>query len=937
MAIADKKTLYRWVEGFRGALVFFFDDGLMVTEISTNNKTPKAKKQHTFTFQYNPTFKSYDFDTKSEMREFFQGNRDVWTVEREVGNLFKRVDEGYTVQFGVNQTSTKVDDIEFFDGFYIDYDGWDKKNDCPIQGVATIEEILELPFVKEHCLFYQRSFSDRPNALSVHLFFKFDKRTRDFKDHHLAAKLSTKILTEQLGNRGGFDESVNNNVGQVCFGGKSPAVEINLNAEPINLEEFVEEAEELGILPTAAIANRQASRDGNNGTVATNSKNLAPKKSQPESSGEPEINDDELNFTQRVLRGIHDDIVQGVLGGDWSKLFYLHDHNFVKSGRALPEGAIGQLDGSNPFSATDKSGKSFTITQYEYAQTPVFYDRSGGFQALDEKGLPKSGGSYLEYVFALEKTEKGIPKYCTPNNEGKYVIDPELFKKHFKDIVKSVYKYFGVSLDLRKFKTKSKSKSDKDEEKDKFDELIKEIVADCKETFEGKIFFLEDREYFAWVSKRQVWEFLKGVDKPYAAVFGQYISAKYGESVSNHPKLRQAVMQAFKNGNETDKPIDEKSRFIPLQNGLFDINTKEFIENDGRAYNRNIYPWNYKKPTSNDEPEVIKKLREFFCDWSESDIKGKILFNWMVVNAVGQGFRTEKMLGIIGASGKGKTSYGYLLYGLINGLDDEGYPLADGYARKPNADRLTSDYSHATAVLEGKRYIFLEELTGSSGNSRSSSTKSLKILKEFAGNIQNRVLGVNPKGMTERFSKFLGAITFDCENLPKLPENEKGYFRRIIFVKIEETSPGCPSYMKKWIRYFNQHLEQIFNWCLHQDIDSYIDELVSLVDNTEMSKAVREIRLESSSHAQFIIDRFELVDDPNKVLTADEIFSYYNNCCEQSGYGNRFSNKATFGKMFKGLLTDKGLFDWKGENKQQRVDGKVANVYTNLQYKDDES
>jgi hypothetical protein len=281
----------------------------MITLNSKNGKVA-ALRFNSFTFQYNPSFKSPQFKTKDDLKITFKQHRDTWNLEKGVDNLFKRVNEGYTVQFGVNTTSTQVNDIEYFDGFFIDYDGWDKKNDCPIEGIATIEEILALPFVKEHCLFYQLSFSNRPEALSVHLFFKFDKRTRDFKEHHLSTKLATKILTEQLGNRAGFDEAVSNNVGQVCFAGRGEAVVLNLEATPIDIEEFVEEAEELGIKPTAAIANRQAKRDGVEPPTKVSkpqAKILEPKKtqSQPQSvktDNNSEYDDSGEGITNWALR-----------------------------------------------------------------------------------------------------------------------------------------------------------------------------------------------------------------------------------------------------------------------------------------------------------------------------------------------------------------------------------------------------------------------------------------------------------------------------------------------------------------------------------------------------------------------------------------------------------------------------------------------------------
>lgn len=899
--------------------------------IALNSKNGKvATSRHdSFKFQYNPSFKSSEFKTKDALKIAFKQHRDTWNLEEGVDNLFKRVNEGYTVQFGVNTTSTQVDDIEYFDGFFIDYDGWDKKNDCPIEGIATIEEILELPFVKEHCLFYQLSFSNRPEALSVHLFFLFDKRTRNFKHHHLSAKLATKILTEQIGNRGGFDEAVTNNVGQVCFAGRGEAYAINLEATPINLEVFVEEAEELGIKPTAAIANRQAKRDGvepPKKATKPQAKNLEPKKNQPtpesaKTDNNSEYDDSGDGITNWALRRIQTDIIDGKLESNWSAIYCLYDHNWKTSSRAIDAAAIAQLDGSNPFSSTNGSGGSFTITKYDNDLPPVFYDRSGGFEATDINGNLKSGGNIIEYVFALMRTENGLPKYVTKNSNGKYILDSELFKKNFKEPIKYLYKHFGLKpLDFRKYSKKENGGSND------FDELLKEIVDECYEKFHNKVIFLQDREYFAWVNKRKKWEILTGIDKPFAAVFSPYIEERWGRDICNNPKVRQTVLGAFKNGNESDRIPTQDINYIPLNNGLFDIKTKKLIPNEGQAFNTNTLPWNFNPESiPTDDDPVIKKFKQYWGWWACSDVKGKLLLNWIILVLQFRAWQTEKIMGLIGESGKGKSTYSFLINALMNGAtleQDKWTPNTDGYAVKPQTERLVSDYNHNTSVLEGKMHVFLEELKGGYAD------KAPSILKNLSGNVANRSLTINRKGEHERTIKFMAGTTFDCEKMIKLPPDEKGYWRRIVFILINQDA-GTWKDGELPLDCFYENLEKIAIWCLMQDGKVVLKEFLELSEDPSIKKDVSDIRFENDTMAQFIIDNYEFTDDELDVVALEDIHLLFNRIRQQNGYGKELENRKYFGDRLKSKITDASLgFNWKGKSKQ--IGKKKATYYTHL-------
>lgn len=897
----------------------------MVADISLNGKGSYKERFSTISFQTIEGISIHKFNDKEIWKAAFNKRQQElqgqpWLTLVGVNKLIETINKGFTVKCGVSLKSNKAVDIEHFSIVYIDYDGFNKKENKPKEGaLKSIDEALKFKTIKRYCSFYQLSFSNKPNCLSAHFFFILSRNVTE-DEQQLIVKALNLYLTDENGNKEGFDDAITGNPNQICFSGKQPCVFVNEDVV-LDVDYWINTATELGITLTGSVAKRTQEKKGDTGEEK---KNGLGAKQTPASSEEIEEDD---SITEKVLKAIYQDIVINHLNGDYKALYALFPHSWKESTRSLTDGEIEQLDSDNPFCEADGRDDSFTITLCDNGLPAQFYDRSCNFKSVNQGGYERNGGHIIEYFYALFKTPSGTPKYCKPV-DGKWVLDSNSLKgRIFFDVVKDIYSHFSLKIDLRKFRSSKKKKNES--ESDDFDEKIKEIVEACEIEFKGKFFMLADRFYYAYVPKLQHWKLLEGIDYPYDQVFSEYISDTFGGNLHKNKKVKQAVIDNFKVGHSRSGKPQEDYNYVPLKNGLLNIFSKELIENKGQIYNEAIYPWGYKdEKISNNDPDIVY-LDNYLTEWINSDVKSRLLLNWLILCVQRQAWRTTKMLGVIGASGKGKTSYGLLIHNLINGRKGIDYSLEEDfalYSEKPNSDRITSDYSHATASLEGKTHIFLEELKGEVGNN------SLKVLKELSGNIENRSLNVNQKNQKERTVPFYGAITFDSENIPKIDPKQKGYFRRMVFIEIDDTCPG-ESLVTKCLPQIYTNLEKICMWCLQQDTNEIVKQFLELANHVEMQQAVWNIRMENDTMLQFVSDHFEFTENDEDFVSIDTIYNFYNNICLKYGYGKPFTNNTTFGKFFRPLLSE-SRFHWSGKKTVQRVNGDPKNVYTRLKFKD---
>lgn len=623
-----------------------------------------------------------------------------------------------------------------------------------------------------------------------------------------------------------------------------------------------------------------------------------------------------ITITTLVLQHIYEQW-QEKLEGDIEKLYYWKNHRWWQAPRIEPNPQTG-VDRlvwhcGNPWNPPkDEKPSSFMITDFGDDLPPMWCDITGTFEKLhSEKGELKRGSTIIEYHYQLHSDPKlGVVK----KNIYPKGLEGEL--SDFKRVVDDLCKEIGIN----KVDWKAVSQRLRKEKKTG-------LTAFIRETFAGLVYKTSTDKTEVYYALNQnllsdspyTWKMYNNPNTFYTNCVKPVIAANYDERVACDPEVREIIQEVFSDWNYTiETPPQENIEYLPYKNGVFDLNSKELIpwnELQIPLYNNYILPYEYQK-VSDDDP-LIEKFKAFWGMWTHSEDYGKILLNWIVTNVHRKGYETGIMVGLFGASGKGKTAYNNLIKNLLG-----------DYAVKPETETFFSGYNHANEILEGKYFVFFEELTG-----KSSVTGRANVapLKKLAGSPKEKAITINRKGISQYTIKSKAAYGFDCEKMIQLPD-EKGYIRRIIFVQINDDLIPINEYAE--FLEFEQHLDKISSWCAQQDIDTAKNAIKSSAQSTDVRQALSNIKRENDTFAQFILEKLEIVSNPETCITCDDLWSYHTRICQAQGYGTPFSSKIKFNKVFMEKLTDAALnFDWKGEKKKAKTGNfRDKLVYTCLRY-----
>lgn len=609
------------------------------------------------------------------------------------------------------------------------------------------------------------------------------------------------------------------------------------------------------------------------------------------------------SVTAKVLRHIAQHAWLGACGADPNKLFCLWEHNLEELETETDKQLYryeGRLYGSN-----NPNGSALLVTSEDASLPPLYYNRE------DEETL-----TIIDYWWRFQKDAKKWGKI-----EQKGV---------FKAVVNDLCQHFKIE----KFEFKTSKVDD--------DDILK-IVKDVKSKF--KILYLGKQTYFGYKQSIHTWVTSTSTDHAFALFLYDYIAKTYGEDVTFNPKLQEACMRSFRNGCAitAEQMPDEMTHNLALADGnVYDTSTATVSKNVGQAHNRRVFPWSYNQEfdsvDSNGVPNSAYRVLSHLKTFTGSEITGRILYTWLALNAVGSAKQTASIVGVIGKSGSGKTSYLSMIKSLVNGISFDGtmmIPNHDGYARSVSGDALTSGYAHAMSVLEGKRSILIQELEGQV------SGKKLTILKELSGNQNDNSIEINRKGVEQYTSKFLGAITFDSEGMPRIPDtNGDGYYRRIVAVQIDNTwsLDNCGKFWGDFFKWYNTEevLSELFNYFLSLDVNALVEEFLELKRSTEVKNTMLDIRRQNSDLATFITDRLVVSNAPEDCISSALLYELHTNLCEGSkGYGRVFTSKLKFVQSIKDKLEK--LFEWTGDSGAQRkVGGKNQRVFTGIRLKTEE-
>ncbi|QVQ57036.1 DNA primase [Anabaena phage Elbi] len=823
--------------------------------------------------------------TKDGLRSAFKINRNDWKRKKGIDNLLSAIAQGY-----IHQAEVTVEGEQQYHFGVIDFDFWNKSTNAPIEHAINIEQIKQLPSVQKYCHFLQPSISYRDDAQNCHGYLIFDKSIHSKEQFQKCLKAVVECVKRDIATLLGLEYSDALELGVDGCTANNPAQVTFASLADIEMLEAIASVETL--LKLSDLYQVKVSRS----TVA---KNVLP----PESKPEVATVNGSLTVTDRVLKHLHDELFLTVFNGDARLLYSIHDENQrFKPRTDLEAGEIERWEGFNPFSGTNNSGDSFMVI-YEDGKLPRFWDKSGSFERVLKDGYSSNHGTFLDYYFHI----KGDEFSDIELKDGQY---PTGF---FRVLVDHICEYFGIDF------------FDWEAGKTEFKVVVKNCVAHLKK-------YAKHLGNDTWyVFYNSCWAIAYDFSQVYCSLGKPWIIKNYDDQVfirkgkqiltidSDDARYKPEIMRLLKDENtfRYEQLPGENYRYVPAINGLWDLREHRVVENDGQAHNFNVFPYQISPESAKRGEKSANLLLQYFTELFESDVYGKVIYNYFMLHCTRSAFNSGVMPCIIGSSGKGKTTVLMLLKKLINGIDAESWgeiertPNTEGFAGQPSRDDLVTGYTHATENLQGKSCVILPEITN---NTAHVGKDVMSFFKAFAGNNSDNTLKINPKGKKAREIKHRIGFFLDNEKMPDINSSIAGNFRRLFFVEMKDSSPGSKEFHGKYLDQIEPELENIFNYALTLDSRKLIEEVRELHNNKIVTDLVTIVRETNDSILELVRDTLEVTNNPDDMVSLDAIYTVFERENNNGKYASKATKKRQLINQIVERLKDKAYaLGWTGE------------------------
>ncbi|AND75645.1 DNA primase [Nostoc phage A1] len=822
--------------------------------------------------------------TKDGLRSAFKMNRNDWKRRKGLENFISAVESGY-----IHQAEVTIDGDKQYHFGVIDFDFWNKAIAAPIDHAISIEQIKQLPSVKKHFYGLQPSISYRDNAQNCHGYVVFDQPIQSKEEFQKCLKALVEIIRQDIAKVVGLTYSKDLELGVDGCTANNPAQVTFASLEPVTVMGAIASVETL--LKLSALFEVKVAKSAVN----------------PPESKTPIQRDDSvsgrLTVTERVLKHLHDNLFLTIFNSDAGLLYSLHDENQRWTPRTdLETGEVCRLEGNNPFSGTNNSGSSFMVI-YAENELPRFWDKSGSFERVLKDGYSSNHGTFLDYYFHIYREE--FPGVELENGQF-----PAGF---FRVLVNHVCEHFGIDL------------FNWEEGKTEFTIVVKNCLTYLKKIVK----YLGSDTWYYFDGK--VWDIVYDFSHIYCDLGKPWIIENYGDEVftrkgkqvltvtSDDARYRPEILRLLKD-EETFKFSSlpgENFRYVPALNGLWDLRDRKLVENDGRANNFNLFPYNVSPESAKRGESAAKMLLQYLTELFESSIYATVVYDYFLLHCRREAFDAEILPCIIGASGKGKTTVLMLLKKLINGVnpntwhDEKRTANSMGFCGQPNRDDLVSGYTHGTESLEGKSCVVITEITNGVSHI---GKDTMSFFKAFAGNKADNTLKINPKGKKAREREHRIGFFLDNEKMPEINSSIAGNFRRLFFVEMKETSPGSDAFHSKWMDIIEPQLEDIFNYALTLNSSDLIKEIRLLHKDKKVTDLVALVRETNDSVLEFVKDFIEVTNDEKDIVSMDAIYKVFENENHNGKYASKSLKKRLLINQIIERLKDKAYaLGWVGQ------------------------
>jgi len=156
------------------------------------------------------------------------------------------------------------------------------------------------------------------------------------------------------------------------------------------------------------------------------------------------------------------------------------------------------------------------------------------------------------------------------------------------------------------------------------------------------------------------------------------------------------------------------------------------------------------------------------------------------------------------------------------------------------------------------------------------------------------------------------------QEYPKLKNyNDGGWFRRFLTIRIRKN----PVFNEEIFQAPLDHLDDLFSWCLEQDLDQIIKHFKYLnrieeSDDHWITRANKDVKILNNKYWQYIDQCIDV--DPESFVSAKTVFNNYKEWCREES-NEVPGTQATFGKLFLQALKER--FGLTEDCKLRRNDG----------------
>ena len=521
--------------------------------------------------------------------------------------------------------------------------------------------------------------------------------------------------------------------------------------------------------------------------------------------------------------------------------------------------ALSQMpDGSYQFNSrkTGQGGDLITLFIYMKAGSwdTAFSSASYVSAFIDLMKLQGLEGlSYAEYC--KRNTFKSLPYWLHENPKtGEYFINPDEMFVHFMD------EHQGL--------------------------IIKNTAT--------KSFYQYSDDYWHILSIER----MKGIIRDWAVEYIPNIAEKYTAKVATAITTH---LNSLPYNWVTDKSFEFSSRYLPFDNGIFDLETKQLLEHN-RFY-LNTYKFNFNYCDRSQNHSLKQPLVNFF-DWVLDDqIYGNKrsqviddLINWVIAVLQLKGYDTLRMLLLVGDPDSGKTDFCNLMSKLLGSFTVDCPSLAVNIDVKQLID---SSKNFARAKIIGKTLLIFNEFSGVTDSS---------LLKTLLGGSKGTSASIDIEHKYGAQEQVNIRTTFlsNSETMPRLltkGTQEDGWNRRILIAKCKHRSEHNSEVFRALKD--EQWLKDFYLWAIGQDIEPFTDRCQSKDTFDHWMKPLKqELATSNSYYAEFITECLEYDSEMasnNKGTPSGEVYNAYVNWTTSEGRKNPGS-QTKFGIELKKLL-----------------------------------